>query len=220
MAAPTANPASLNITEDQAYLFGLSDFGYVGDSPLATVIIATLPGVAKGVLKYDNTGSGNWVNVTANQRISADDIVAGRLQLVPATNFAGSLSFKYKVSDGTLTSTAAYTSSVTVATTDDASVLAADNAILMEDSVNAYRGNVLSNDRDVDSILSVASFTVNGVTTNVAAGLTATSYLIEGVGTFTMLQTGAYTFKPVLNYNGNVPQITYTTNTNSTTKTL
>lgn len=214
MAAPTANPASLSILEDQSYVFGLSDFGYSGDNPIASVIISTIPGVAKGVLQL-NDGNGNWTSVKANTTISADAISSGYLKLVPVTYYNGSLSFKYKVSDGVTTSTAAFTSTVAIAPVDNASVLAADNAILMEDSVNAYKGNVLSNDRDVDSVLSVTSFKIGDVTTTVNPGATATSYTITNVGTFTMLQTGAYTFKPAPNWNGDVPQITYFTNTNA-----
>uniref|UniRef100_UPI0013CEB29E Ig-like domain-containing protein n=1 Tax=Pseudomonas viridiflava TaxID=33069 RepID=UPI0013CEB29E len=75
---------------------------------------------------------------------------------------------------------------------------------------HAATGNVLSNDTDVDSALSVASFNVGA--TSYAAGATAT---IAGVGTITIAANGAYTFTPVQDFNGAVPQIGYTTNTGS-----
>ncbi|WP_166358444.1 Ig-like domain-containing protein, partial [Pseudomonas akapageensis] len=72
-------------------------------------------------------------------------------------------------------------------------------------------GNVLSNDSDVDNVLSVAKFTVGG--TEYTAGGTAT---IENVGNLTLSANGDYTFTPVANWNGAVPTVTYTTNTGST----
>ncbi|WP_164644403.1 Ig-like domain-containing protein, partial [Pseudomonas viridiflava] len=69
---------------------------------------------------------------------------------------------------------------------------------------------VLTNDSDVDNDLTVATFTVNG--TNYNAGQTA---VIAGVGTITIGADGAYAFTPVKDFNGDVPQIGYTTNTGS-----
>ncbi|MBA1296908.1 hypothetical protein G7025_26565, partial [Pseudomonas lurida] len=91
---------------------------------------------------------------------------------------------------------------------DDASVLQADTGSAKEDTVAT--GNVLTNDSDVDNVLTVASFTVNG--TNYQAGRTA---VIAGVGTITIGTDGAYAFTPVKDFNGDVPQIGYTTNTGS-----
>ncbi|MFN3356830.1 MAG: tandem-95 repeat protein, partial [Pseudomonas sp.] len=100
------------------------------------------------------------------------------------------------------------TLNVTIAAVDDPSVLNADKGSAQED--NAATGNVLSNDSDVDNALTVASFTVNG--TSYKAGATAT---IASVGTITIATDGAYTFTPVQDFNGAVPQIGYTTNTGS-----
>ncbi|MEB0109726.1 Ig-like domain-containing protein, partial [Pseudomonas sp. MH9.3] len=52
---------------------------------------------------------------------------------------------------------------------DDASVLKADSGSALED--NVATGNVLSNDVDVDNVLTVATFNVGG--TSYAAGQTA-----------------------------------------------
>ncbi|MEX5543781.1 beta strand repeat-containing protein, partial [Pseudomonas poae] len=91
---------------------------------------------------------------------------------------------------------------------DDASVLKADTGSALED--NVATGNVLSNDVDVDNVLTVATFSVGGTTYN--AGQTAN---IAGVGSITIGTDGAYTFTPVKDFNGDVPQIGYTTNTGS-----
>ncbi len=97
---------------------------------------------------------------------------------------------------------------VKIDSVDDASVLKADTGSALED--NVATGNVLSNDVDVDNVLSVATFSVNGTSYN--AGQTAT---IAGVGSITIGTDGAYTFTPVKDFNGDVPQIGYTTNTGS-----
>ncbi|MFH0710263.1 MAG: Ig-like domain-containing protein, partial [Pseudomonadota bacterium] len=94
---------------------------------------------------------------------------------------------------------------------DDASVMAPDNKTVTEDTV--VSGNVLANDSDVDNTLSVTSFKVAGDATVYTAGQTAT---ITGVGTLSFAANGDYIFTPVANYNGMVPQATYTVNTGST----
>ncbi|MRK19693.1 hcalcium-binding protein, partial [Pseudomonas sp. JG-B] len=93
---------------------------------------------------------------------------------------------------------------------DDASVLVADTNSVAED--NPATGNVLGNDSDVDNTLTVASFSVAGITGSFTAGQTAT---IANVGTFTLGSNGDYTFTPAANWNGTVPQVTYVTNTGS-----
>ncbi|MDH4651349.1 Ig-like domain-containing protein, partial [Pseudomonas sp. BN606] len=102
------------------------------------------------------------------------------------------------------------TGTITVNVVDDASVLAADTNTVTED--NPATGNVLGNDSDVDNTLTVASFSINGVPGTFTAGSSA---VIAGVGTLTIAANGNYTFTPVANWNGDVPQVTYTTNTGS-----
>ncbi|WP_218584149.1 Ig-like domain-containing protein, partial [Pseudomonas sp. JG-B] len=99
---------------------------------------------------------------------------------------------------------------ITVTPVDDASVLVADTNSVAED--NPATGNVLGNDSDVDNTLTVASFSVAGITGSFTAGQTAT---IANVGTFTLGSNGDYTFTPAANWNGTVPQVTYVTNTGS-----
>ena len=96
----------------------------------------------------------------------------------------------------------------TVVAVDDPSVLKPDTNTIAEDTLAT--GNVLSNDSDIDNVLTVATFQVGGNTYN--AGQTAN---IEGVGSITIGTDGAYTFTPIKDYNGEVPTIGYTTNTGS-----
>ncbi|MEC4729181.1 Ig-like domain-containing protein, partial [Shewanella sp. D64] len=86
---------------------------------------------------------------------------------------------------------------------------------LLNDLVNINEdgtavGNVLDNDSDVDDVLAVVSFEVDGTT--YTAGTTVE---LEG-GTLVINQDGSYTFTPNENWNGTVPVITYTTNTGAT----
>lgn len=100
------------------------------------------------------------------------------------------------------------TVNVTVKAVDDASLLVVDRQTVIEDQVAS--GNVLTNDSDVDTVLTVTSFTVSGF--SYTAGQTAT---LAG-GTLTLSANGNYTFTPNANWNGKVPQVSYTTNTGST----
>ncbi|WP_394497178.1 Ig-like domain-containing protein [Shewanella sp. ENK2] len=83
-----------------------------------------------------------------------------------------------------------------------------DSIIIAEDTV--AEGNVLDNDSDTDDALTVVSFEVNGQTYSAGDSVT----LDEGV--LTLNEDGSYTFTPNTDWNGQVPVITYTTNTNVT----
>uniref|UniRef100_UPI00129E0D62 Ig-like domain-containing protein n=1 Tax=Shewanella sp. TC10 TaxID=1419739 RepID=UPI00129E0D62 len=83
-----------------------------------------------------------------------------------------------------------------------------DAIVIAEDTV--AEGNVLDNDSDTDDVLSVVSFEVNGETYNAGDSVT----LEEGV--LVLNSDGSYSFTPNADWNGQVPVITYTTNTNVT----
>ncbi|MCK8047395.1 Ig-like domain-containing protein, partial [Shewanella sp. 1CM18E] len=95
-----------------------------------------------------------------------------------------------------------------VTAVDDPSIVANDNQTIAEDGIAT--GNVLDNDSDVDSDLSVTSFEINGET--YAAG---TTVVLDG-GSLVINEDGSYTFTPNADWNGSVPVITYTTNTGET----
>ncbi|WP_045464224.1 tandem-95 repeat protein [Vibrio hyugaensis] len=75
---------------------------------------------------------------------------------------------------------------------------------------NALQGNVLLNDTDGDNVLLVDHITVNN--TNYAVGETVSL----DSGSLVVNQDGSYTFEPVEHWSGDVPSITYTTNTGAT----
>ncbi|MBM7071229.1 tandem-95 repeat protein, partial [Shewanella sp. 202IG2-18] len=128
----------------------------------------------------------------------------GSYSFTPAQDWNGTLPvITYTTSTG---STATLTIEVTPV--DDASVLVNDSNTIAEDTVAT--GNVLTNDNDVDNDLSVVSFTVDGQT--ITAG-TETS--VEG-GTLVINADGSYSFTPAQDWNGQLPVITYTTNTGAT----
>ncbi|MBD9604024.1 cadherin-like domain-containing protein, partial [Pseudomonas sp. PDM10] len=134
----------------------------------------------------------------------------GAYTFTPATNYNGTVpTVSYTVTDGS-GSNVTSTLNISVTPVDDQSVLTADTNTVDEDHVAT--GNVLGNDSDVDNALSVATFTVQGVTGSFTAGQVAT---IAGVGTVTIAANGDYSFTPTANWNGTAPQISYTTNTNS-----
>ncbi|WP_220746788.1 Ig-like domain-containing protein, partial [Shewanella colwelliana] len=125
----------------------------------------------------------------------------GTYTFTPNDNWNGSVPvITYTTNTG-----ASATLTIEVTPVDDASVLANDSNTIAEDTVAT--GNVLDNDSDIDSDLSVVSFTVNGET--VAAGTTVE---VEG-GLLVINADGTYTFTPNDNWNGSVPVITYITNT-------
>ncbi|UJF22612.1 VCBS domain-containing protein [Shewanella sp. OMA3-2] len=99
---------------------------------------------------------------------------------------------------------------VKLSNVDDATNAVNDTNTIAEDHIAT--GNVLDNDTDIDSALSIASFTVDGSSTVYAAGTLVTL----SMGTFELLADGNYTFTPNANWNGIAPVITYTTNTDVT----
>ncbi|MEL4391300.1 retention module-containing protein, partial [Shewanella xiamenensis] len=175
--------------------------------------------VASGNVLSNDSDVDNELSVTSftvnGQTVAAGTTVAleggslvintdGSYTFTPNANWNGQVPvITYTTNTGSTT-----TLTINVTPVDDASVLTNDSNTVAEDSVAT--GNVLSNDSDVDNELSVTSFTVNGQT--VAAG---TTVALEG-GSLVINTDGSYTFTPNANWNGQVPVITYTTNTGST----
>ncbi|MCX7211794.1 MAG: Ig-like domain-containing protein [Burkholderiales bacterium] len=94
--APSGANATFTTTEDAAWVFAATDFGFsdTNDSPsnaLMAVTMSSLPTV--GSLTLAGTA------VTVGQSISIADINAGRLVFTPVTNGTGSASFTFRVQD-------------------------------------------------------------------------------------------------------------------------
>ncbi|MBS0044678.1 retention module-containing protein, partial [Shewanella sp. M16] len=183
---------SATVAEDTAATGNVLDNDSDIDSPLSVVSF---------------TVNGDTVTADTTVSLEGGSLVInadGSYTFTPNANWNGQVPvITYTTNTG---STATLTINVTPV--DDASALANDTNTVDEDTVAT--GNVLTNDSDVDNELSVVSFTVNGDT--VTAGTTVT---LEG-GSLVINANGSYTFTPNANWNGQVPVITYTTNTGST----
>ncbi|MGR6503960.1 Ig-like domain-containing protein [Shewanella sp. Koi 1] len=175
--------------------------------------------VASGNVLDNDSDADNVLSVVGFN-INGTDFAAGTVVTLEGGSFIlnadGSYSFtpnenwNGQVPVITYTTDTGSTATLTINVTpvDDPSVLANDTNTVAEDTVAT--GNVLDNDTDVDSSLSVVSFTVSGST--FAAG---TTVALEG-GSLLLNADGSYSFTPNENWNGQVPVITYTTNTGST----
>ncbi|MGI2260672.1 choice-of-anchor K domain-containing protein, partial [Shewanella sp. GXUN23E] len=93
---------------------------------------------------------------------------------------------------------------------DTAVVTGTNNDVVTSPEDVTLHGNVLTND---PGNTTVVSFVIAGSTTTYNAGQTAT---ISGIGTIVINANGSYTFTPNANWNGEVPDITYTTSTGDT----
>jgi len=128
----------------------------------------------------------------------------GSYTYTPAPNYNGDDSFTVTVDDGqggTTTSTV----NITVTPVSDPPVAENDAKTTPEDT--PVSGNVLGNDSDPDGdTLEVTTFTVAGDATVHTAGDTVSL----ASGSLTLGADGGYTFTPAANWNGSVPQVTYT----------
>ncbi|MEJ3959405.1 tandem-95 repeat protein [Brachymonas sp. G13] len=149
-----------------------------------------------GVLTLNADGSYSYV------ASKADSLAAG----ATATDV-----FTYTISDGKGgTDTAQLT--ITITGVNDAPVDGNETNVTNEDTtltvLDGAAGDLLNNATDVDGgTLSITSYTIAGMTGTYTAGQSVT---ITGKGTITINANGSYTFVPVANWNGMVPQITYT----------
>ena len=116
----------------------------------------------------------------------------------------GNVSTTGNFTSGTVTANATGYGVFTLASYSVTSVAMNDSASTLED--HPVSGNVLSNDSVFEgNRLTLTSFSVGGITGQPGSTLT-----IPTVGTITVASNGAYTFTPVLNYDGTVPVISYT----------
>jgi VCBS repeat-containing protein len=122
----------------------------------------------------------------------------------PPPGFVGRDTFTYTVTSGGITET----STVTVIVTNAAPVTTDMNLSMDEDGAQ-ISGRLTVSDPDSD-VVRVTSFQVDGMNGVFAINRFGTgTAVIPGVGTFTLSYDRSYTFTPVADWNGNVPQITY-----------
>ncbi len=228
---PVSTNDSRTVSPLTTVFLGLSDFGTYSDpesDPLAKIIITSLP--STGSLDFYDVSNSIWVPVTVNQQLTALDINSGKLRVTTATT---DMAVGFKVFDGNLASTSAYTLTISVpaapalpTANTDSGTGAAYVAIEGVDGATGTpaSGNVLINDTGnnirVTAVFNTSVATVGNTT-------------IKGTyGTLTISSNGAYSYAPdnssavvdALNVGGSVTEtFNYTvtdSNGNTSTSTL
>ena len=120
---PTASNGTVTTDEDTEHTFAETNFSYLDVDDvdffdvLVSVKITGLPASGKGELTLDGT------TITAGlpRTVSATDLTNGRLKYAPPSNANGNgfASFKFRVNDGTVDSTAEYTMTINVTPVND-----------------------------------------------------------------------------------------------------
>ncbi|MGL4395936.1 MAG: Ig-like domain-containing protein, partial [Hyphomicrobium sp.] len=192
--APVAADDAFSTAEDTPVTFDVR--GNDSDVDSAALTVTAINGTA--------IATGNSVAITGGSiTLNAD----GSLTFTPNSNWNGTPSFTYTVSDGALTSTANVSGTVTAV--NDAPVAADDTFTTAEDTQVTF--DVRGNDSDVDS----AALTVTAI--NGTAISTGGSVAITG-GSVTLNANGTLTFTPNANWNG-TPSFTYTVSDGALTST-
>ena len=109
--APTASDGTVTTAEDTAYTFSASDFNFAdadAADTLASVTIVTIPGTGKGTLAVSGTA------VSAGDVVTAANLASLTYTPPDGDSGDGFASFTFKVNDGTVDSTAAYTMTIDV----------------------------------------------------------------------------------------------------------
>ncbi len=162
--------------------------------PLTSVKVVTLP--TNGALYLGNS------LVTAEQIIPTAQL--STIHFNPSSDWNGVTEFKYNSFDGMNWALTDAKITINIAPVNDDPVAVDDFKSTPEDT--PVSGSVITNDTDVDGDqLIVTQFVINGSTYQ-AGSLAA----IPDIGTLKIEKDGTYTFTPALNYNGNVPTVSYT----------
>jgi VCBS repeat-containing protein len=179
----TSNAATATIT-----VTGANDAPAAAGDAYTTAEDTVLTVPAPGVLANDSDPDGDpltAVLVTGPTHGSLTLNANGSFSYTPAANFAGSDSFSYRASDGTLTSNVA-TVTISVTATNDTPAGVADAYTTAEDTVLTVPApGVLANDSDPD-------------------GVPLTAALVTGPshGSLTLNANGSFSYTPAANFAG------------------
>jgi len=110
-SSPSSADTNITINKDTIKIFALNDFNFTGvdvNDTLNSIYITDIPIV--GILAL------NDINVTQYQKITEGNLTAGNLHYTPVKNAFGTpyTTFKFKVYDGDINSTLAYTFTINV----------------------------------------------------------------------------------------------------------
>ncbi|NQZ56562.1 MAG: hypothetical protein HRT88_03710, partial [Lentisphaeraceae bacterium] len=207
---PVATAKTVTAIEDTDFSFTSDNFTFtdIEDNDLVSVTITAL-NLNEGTLVHSTS-----VAVTNGDTLTLTQLnsLVYRAKLNESGNNYASFSFTVNDADS---GTEAATMTIHVTPVNDPSALKPDAQTISQD--NDATGNVLSNDTDVDDTLTIDSFQIVGDATVYTSVQTAT-IMNAGtvVGTLEINANGNYTFSPSAGWYGTVPQVTYTTNTGST----
>jgi hypothetical protein len=206
---------------------------YSPTAPVAAADSQSTPestAVSFNVLSNDTDINADTLSVTgfsvSPSHGSVSNLGAGSVRYTPTAHYNGSDTFTYQVSDGTFTSTA--TVSLTVTAVEDPPVAAGDTATVNEDS--SVSVNVLANDSDYDTpygdVLSLQSVSaaLHGTAAIVGSQISYTpnpNYNGSDTFTYTMRDSAALTstasVSVTVNSVADVPNTPSTTLTDSRT---
>uniref|UniRef100_UPI000B4BF9A3 cadherin-like domain-containing protein n=1 Tax=Polaribacter haliotis TaxID=1888915 RepID=UPI000B4BF9A3 len=202
---PVANPDTNSVNEDTTLTVTAANGILKNDTDGNLDALKVVSFTIAGIPGTKTIGTVTSIPNVGSIKINED----GSYEFIPVANFNGSIpEITYTVTDSSgLTTDDTSTLNITVNPTNDAPVAVADTNTTPEDTkltVTAANG-VLKNDSDLDGdAISVKEFEINGTTSTVGTAVTLT----EGV--FTLLSDGSYTFTPAKDFNGSVPEVTYT----------
>ena len=179
----TSNLATVTIT-----VTATNDTPTAADDAYTTGEDTALTVAAPGVLGNDSDPESSTLTAVVGTGPSHGTLTLnadGSFSYTPAADFAGSDSFTYRASDGTLTSNLA-TVTITVTATNDIPAGVADAYTTAEDTVLTVPApGVLGNDSDPDG-----------------DPLTAVLVTGPGHGTLALNANGSFTYTPAANYTG------------------
>ena len=197
--APTASNFSKTVNEDTTLSFATADFTGAFSDPdgdtLKSVKIVTLPAGSHGTLKVGTaTATGGQVVLSAN---------LGTISFEPATNWNGTASFTYKVTDSDdKESAAAATVSITVSAVDDAPTASNFSKTVNEDTTLSFAAADFTgafSDPDGHTLKSVTIVTLP----NAAHGTLKVGTADAAAGQVVLAASlGMVRFEPAANWNG------------------
>ena len=206
--APTASNSTVYINENNqassagdrtpsniTKIFAAGDFNYSdSDSDsLSKVKITTLE--SAGALEHYNGSS--WVDVTLNQEISASDIGNNYLRFTPAANSESNVTFGFKVNDGTVYSSSAYTMTISVNAAPNVTDTTVGTTVAAGNNSTGDVHDGVADSDDADSVLVVTGVASGNESSNnsIITNDTGVGSAIAGTyGTLTVAANGTYTY--------------------------